>query len=55
MIFNEIKCHVNTSLGLVGGASPTSPLSPRLGTACEYKSTVLSSAANRKQPNRRSA
>jgi len=24
MIFNEIKCHVNTSLGLVGGASPAS-------------------------------
>jgi len=22
MIFNEIKCHVNTSLGLVGDASP---------------------------------
>ena len=26
MSFNEIKCHVNTSLGLVGGdASPASP------------------------------
>ena len=25
MIFNEIKCHVNTSLGLVGDASPASP------------------------------
>jgi len=25
MIFNEIKCHVNTSLGLVGGASPLCP------------------------------
>jgi len=25
MSFNEIKCHVNTSLGLVGGASPESP------------------------------
>jgi len=22
MIFNEIECHVNTSLGLVGDASP---------------------------------
>jgi len=22
MIFNGIKCHVNTSLGLVGGCSP---------------------------------
>ena len=22
MIFNEIKCHVNTSLGLVGGCIP---------------------------------
>jgi len=22
MIFNEIKCHVNTSLGLVGGMHP---------------------------------
>ena len=31
MIFNEIKCHVNTFLGLVGGdASPASPLCPRL-------------------------
>ena len=31
MIFNEIKCHVNTSLGLVGRhASPASPLCPRL-------------------------
>jgi len=31
MIFDEIKCHVNTSLGLVGGdASPASPLCPRL-------------------------
>jgi len=28
MIFNEIKCHVNTSLGLVGGDA--SPLCPRL-------------------------
>jgi len=25
MIFNEIKCHVNTSLGLVGGCIPCSP------------------------------
>jgi len=31
MIFNEIKCHVNTSLDLVGGdASPAPPLCPRL-------------------------
>jgi len=32
MICNEIKCHVNTSLGLVGGhASPAPPsLCPRL-------------------------
>jgi len=31
MLFNEIKCHVNTSLGLVGGdASPASLLCPRL-------------------------
>jgi len=31
MIFNEIKCHVNTCLGLVeGNASPASPLCPRL-------------------------
>jgi len=26
MIFNEIKCHVNTSLGLVGGCIPCIPL-----------------------------
>jgi len=25
MIFNEIKCHVNTSLGLVGGCIPCFP------------------------------
>jgi len=25
MIFNEIKCHVNTSLGLVGGCIPCIP------------------------------
>jgi len=25
MIFNEIKCHVNTSLGLVGGCIPFIP------------------------------
>jgi len=30
MIFNEIKCHVNTSFGLVGGDA--SPLYPRLYT-----------------------
>ena len=31
MIFNEIKCHVNTSLGLVGGMHPLHPsLCPRL-------------------------
>jgi len=30
MILNETKCHVNTSLGFVGGASPASPLFPRL-------------------------
>jgi len=32
MIFNKIKCHVNTSLGLVGGMHP--PLYPRLITLC---------------------
>jgi len=30
MIFNEIKCHVNTFFVLVGDASPTYPLCPRL-------------------------
>jgi len=31
IIFNEIKCHVNTSLGLVGGMHPLHPpLCPRL-------------------------
>ena len=30
MIFNEIECHVNTCLGLVGAPSPASPLCPRL-------------------------
>jgi len=25
MNFNEIKCHVNTSLGLVGGMHPLHP------------------------------
>ena len=28
MIFNEIKCHVNTSLGLVGGCIPWIPHPP---------------------------
>jgi len=26
MIFNEIKCHINTSFGLVGDASPAPPV-----------------------------
>ena len=31
MIFNEIECHVNTSLGLVRGMHPLHPpLCPRL-------------------------
>jgi len=31
MIFNELNCHVNTSLGLVGGCIPCiPPLCPRL-------------------------
>ena len=31
MIFNEIKCHVNTSLGLLGGCIPCiPPLCPHL-------------------------
>jgi len=30
MIFNEIICHVNTFLGLVGGCIPCIPLCPRL-------------------------
>ena len=30
MIFNKIKFHVNTSLGLVGGLHPLPPLCPRL-------------------------
>jgi len=25
MIFNEIRCHVNTSLGLMGGCIPCIP------------------------------
>jgi len=38
MIFNEIKCHFNTCLGLVGGdASPASPLCPRLATVSHIK------------------
>jgi len=37
MIFNEIKCYVNTFLGLVGGASPASPpvFAPGQSTARE--------------------
>ena len=38
MIFNEIKYHFNTSLGLVGGCTPASPLCPRLGTTLLEKS-----------------
>jgi len=36
MIFSEIKCHVNTSLGLVGGCIP--PLRPRLDVKCLVES-----------------
>ena len=32
MIFNEIKCHFNTSLGLVGGMHP---LHPPCARACQ--------------------
>jgi len=32
MISNEIKCHVNICLGLVGGCIPCIPLCPRLST-----------------------
>jgi len=37
MIFNEIKCHVNTCLGLVGGACIPCipPLCPRLRTTVQ--------------------
>jgi len=28
MIFNEIKCHVNTSLGLLGGMHPSPLFAP---------------------------
>jgi len=33
MIFNEIKCHVSASLGLVGGCTPCIPPCPRLAIA----------------------
>jgi len=39
MTFNEIKCHVNTFLGLMGGC--TSPY-PRLGTSLCSLSLVSS-------------
>jgi len=39
MIFNEIKCHVNTSFGLVGGCIPCTPLCPRLVVGLIKKST----------------
>jgi len=43
MIFNEIKCHVNTSLGLVGRMHPLHPpLCPPLVTNCA-KTSHLSS------------
>jgi len=42
MIFNEIKCRVNTSLGLVGDASPASlPLCPRLGITTSFIVVIL--------------
>jgi len=31
MILNEIKCHINTSLGLVGGMHPLHPPCVRAG------------------------
>ena len=43
MIFNEIKCRVNTSLGLVrGDASPASSLCPRLAGWCLSAKTCSS-------------
>jgi len=42
MIFNEIKCHINTSLGLVGGMhSLHPPLCPRLDRICvKYANSI---------------
>jgi len=34
MIFNEIKCHVNTSLDLVGGCIPCIPICVRACSHC---------------------
>ena len=41
MIFNEIKCRVNTSLGLVGGMHPLHPPCPRLAVSPSCWGRVL--------------
>jgi len=38
MIFNEIKCHVNTSLGLVGGSIPCIP--PCVRACSQHRETI---------------
>jgi len=41
MLFNEIKCHVNTSLGLVGGMHPLHSLHPPCVRAWSFISAGL--------------
>jgi len=42
MIFNQIKCHVNTSSGLVGGCIPyILPLCPRLSALGKHRTKFL--------------
>jgi len=43
MIFNEIKCHINTSLGMVGGCIPCiHSLCPRLYAGCAKRGPPFS-------------
>jgi len=47
MIFNEIKCHFNTCLGLVGGMYPRHPpLCPPLNIITKYAVSFPNSVLN---------
>jgi len=51
MIFNEIKCRVNTSLGLVGGMYPLHhPPVSAPGLACFFISPINASALRTTMP-----
>jgi len=46
MIFNEIKCRVNTCLGLVGGCIPCIPPVSEPGRKCSYQNNCPADLAH---------